>query len=489
MVKLPGILNKSFSLYDMRLYLKLAFASFFMFVLPFSLAIYLIFFILPGRYAAISNYYLYYVVFLMAVSGTLGYFIIRSTFKNLLLFIISAKNLAAGKIEKVVNLAHQDELKDLALVFNKITSNLDRKIKELEYSHLMTRELFEKIGHVITSSQKMEALLALIVQSLRKVLKADSGFIALYNNKDGHLYLRAYSGSQKGLAENMRLPDDKGVIGYVIKNSKAMVIKKAGNQKNTNSCDDMIHYNNIVCVPIIEKEKKMGVMGVIDQRDEEKVNAEDVFLLENLANQVASSIENFELNKNIEETYYETLLMLARVVEAKDAYSAGHLERVGAYVEKMADKLKLDDETRKTLLGGATLHDLGKVGIQENILKKDGTLTPEEYEIIKQHSIIGEKILKPLHSMAKLSKLVRHHHELYDGSGYPDGLKGEEIPLISRILTIVDIYDAISTDRPYRKALSYCDSVSMLRSYKGNKLDPNLVEVFIEVMEEMRNKK
>ena len=145
----------------------------------------------------------------------------------------------------------------------------------------------------------------------------------------------------------------------------------------------------------------------------------------------------------------------------------------------MAERLKLDEESKKILKGGAMLHDLGKVGISDSILKKDDKFTPEEYEVMKQHSIIGENILKPLRSMEKLSTLVRHHHEFYDGSGYPDGLKGEEIPILSRILTIADIYEALVTERPYKKAVTKEEALAMIKSYAGNKLDPKLVDIFV----------
>ena len=191
------------------------------------------------------------------------------------------------------------------------------------------------------------------------------------------------------------------------------------------------------------------------------------------------SIRNFELNKDIEGSYYETLVSLARVIEAKDQYTKHHLDKVAAYVEMMAERLKLDEESKKILKGGAMLHDLGKVGISDSILKKDDKFTPEEYEVMKQHSIIGENILKPLRSMEKLSTLVRHHHEFYDGSGYPDGLKGEEIPILSRILTIADIYEALVTERPYKKAVTKEEALAMIKSYAGNKLDPKLVDIFV----------
>ena len=478
------------SIENASIYTKFALAALFMFALPLLLFVYTIFFVLPGKYVTNSILYVRIVILWVIASGVIGYIIIRRVISSTVILIKRAKKISTGKVGERLESPQQDELKELASTINKITSDLEKKIKELEDSRNLMRELFTKIGQTITSNQKLEALLSLIAQSMRKALKAESSFIALYSTVDGRLYLKAYAGNQKNLSENMRIADDKGVIGSVVKSSNSMVVRKDGQKKEARLVKETILYNNdIVCAPILERGKVQGVLGITDRQNGENIDEEDIFLLENVASQIATSVDNFELNRDIEETYYETLLMLARVVEAKDPYSAGHLERVNTYVSRMADALKLDDETKKTLVGGAALHDLGKVGIQDSILKKEDKLTPEEYEIIKDHSVIGENILKPLRSMSKLAKLVRHHHELYDGTGYPDGLKGEDIPLISRILTIADIYDSMTTDRPYHKAMPKKEALDTLRLYAGNKVDPKLVEVFIRVSENENNNK
>ena len=478
--------RKKISIEDESLYTKLVLAAFFMFIIPVLLVLYLIFMVILNKESQASVGYARLVIFWMVVSGLFGYVVIKKTIRSILNLIGKAKDISEGKFKGKIEVLHGDELKDLATAFNRITSDLEKKIKELEYSRSLTRELFQKIGHAITSTQKQEALLNLVVQSTRKVLKAEASFVVLYDDKDNKLRLKAYAGSQKNLTENMELPDDKGVIGLVMQTKKPMVIKKPKLEEHAiQPEEEKISYKNILCVPVLEKNKAKGVMAVCDPEDVEKIDTEDLFLLENIAGHIAKSMENFKLNQSIEETYFETLLTLAKAVEARDPYSGGHLERVSAYVEEVADRLGMDKETKKILRGGAILHDLGKVGIQDNILKKPGRYTPEEYEIMKQHAIIGENILKPLRSMANLGKLVRHHHEHYDGTGYPDGLVGEEIPLLSRILTIADVYDALTTERPYKKAIPPPEAVKAMRKDAGNMFDPKLVEVFIGMLKDM----
>lgn len=471
------------------LYTQFIFATLFMFIIPLLLFLYIIFNVLAKKNPEDLTSYARLVIFWVVASGIVGFFIIRRPISAILDLIKKAKAISEGSLDEKITVNRRDEIRDLAMAFNRLTTDLEKKISELEYSKSLTRELFQRIGHAITSSQKIDALLAIIAQSVRKVLRGESSFIALYEPLDGKLYLKSYSGAQKNLSENMELPDKKGAIGFVIKNKKPMIIKKGGAAANAlvPSSEEYLEYTTTLCVPIVEKDNVRGVVGVSDLMDTDKIDTDDLFLMENIAGQIATSIENFALNRNIEETYYQTLLMLARVVEAKDAYSAGHLERVSQYVARMADRLRLDPETKKMLTGGAILHDLGKVGVQDGILKKEGSFLKEEYEVMKQHSIIGENILKPLRSMSKLSELVRHHHELYDGTGYPDGLRGEDIPLSARILCIADIYDALTTERPYKKAMPKEDAIKTLRSYSGNKLDPKLVEVFIGALSSDRN--
>jgi HD-GYP domain-containing protein (c-di-GMP phosphodiesterase class II) len=479
------LFNKKISLDNIGLYNKTVLSFFFMFVIPILLTSYLVFFaprIITDKDKLLAHSRI--IIIWMTVVGIFGYLLMRRVIKRLIMIIKQVESLSSTDKDGKIDAVRNDELKHLSEYFNKIKAVLESKVKELQYSRSLTRELFQRMGHAMTSNEKLDALLNIIVHGMKKVLDARSSFVALYGS-DGKLHLKAYAGGQGGLSDNMVLSDIKGVIGQVIKSSNPVVAKKNA----TDPSEDLIHYGtNIACVPILIKGKMGGVLVATDKRDTQTIDPEDVFLLENVAGQIAICVENLELSKNIEETYYNTLIMLARIVEARDPYSAGHLERVSSYVQMLADRIGVDEETKKILMDGALLHDLGKVGIEDTILKKKGALTPQEYETMKQHAIIGENILKPLRSMSKLSTLVRHHHELCDGSGYPDKLKGEEISLAARILTIVDIYDASTTNRPYRNAMSQEEAIKMIRSYAAdNKLDPKLVEVFIQLITE--NKK
>ena len=156
------------------------------------------------------------------------------------------------------------------------------------------------------------------------------------------------------------------------------------------------------------------------------------------------------------------LASLALSIEAKDPYTEGHCDRLSKYSVAMAEKLRLPEELRVALRRGGLVHDIGKLGVPEHILLKPGPLTLEERKIMEQHTIMGERICAPLRSFRQVLPIIRHHHEKWNGSGYPDGLKGEQIPITARILQITDIFDALTTDRPYRKALPPQEAFAIL---------------------------
>src|ERR1700740_3120012 len=157
------------------------------------------------------------------------------------------------------------------------------------------------------------------------------------------------------------------------------------------------------------------------------------------------------------------LFSLALSIEAKDPYTEGHCDRLSRYSVALGEKLGLSEELRVALRRGGLVHDIGKLSVPESILLKPGPLTPEERKIMEEHTVIGERICAPLRSFRHVLPIIRHHHERQDGSGYPDGLKGEQVPLTARILQITDIYDALTTDRPYRKALPVEKALAIMR--------------------------
>jgi putative two-component system response regulator len=183
------------------------------------------------------------------------------------------------------------------------------------------------------------------------------------------------------------------------------------------------------------------------------------------------------------ESAEAVLRTLAISIEAKDPYTEGHCERLADFAWALGEPLGANEELLEALQRGAYLHDLGKIGVPEQILLKPGLLTPEEREIIREHPITGERICRPLRSFRAVLPIIRHHHERWDGSGYPDGLAGDAIPLGARILQVVDVFDALTTNRPYRQALSRSEGLEVLEEEtRGGWWDPRIVQAFRKVV-------
>ncbi|MBI2080145.1 MAG: response regulator [candidate division NC10 bacterium] len=199
---------------------------------------------------------------------------------------------------------------------------------------------------------------------------------------------------------------------------------------------------------------------------------------------VKSLLRVKRLNDRLENAE-NVLFALANAIEAKDPYTEGHIFRVATLALKLGRRLALSAEHQESLWKGGILHDIGKIGVPDAILNKAGRLTPEEIAQMQIHVVVGERICQPLRSIRYLLPVIRHHHEKFNGSGYPDGLRGETIPITARIVGIVDMYDALVTDRPYRPRLSREEAFAILRAGAGDgTLDPELVAAFVAMIQE-----
>ncbi len=192
-----------------------------------------------------------------------------------------------------------------------------------------------------------------------------------------------------------------------------------------------------------------------------------------------------ELSILLNNDVLDIIYGFARAIEAKDAYTGAHVEYTASIAKHIAKELKLPENEIEDIEHAAVLHDLGKVGINGNILSKKGPLTSKERKIIQTHPSIGSEILKDIHSLRGAVPGVLYHHECFDGSGYPLGLKGDEIPLAARIVAIADVYQALISDRPYRNAYSKNKAIEIIKKESGSHFDPKIVKIFLKVIKEI----
>jgi putative nucleotidyltransferase with HDIG domain len=239
-------------------------------------------------------------------------------------------------------------------------------------------------------------------------------------------------------------------------------------------------FKSLIAVPLASGGRDMGVLTVY-LGECCSVSTEILAIVSMVASVTASAIEHSDLVKRIERNYFSTVEALTAAIEAKDPYTRGHSKRVTQFAIMLAERFGVSDTEVRNLQYGATLHDIGKIGVRGYILNKKGRLTREEYEIIKQHPLIGERIIERVDFLQGARQVVRSHHERFDGTGYPDGLRDEEIPFLARIAAVVDFFDALTSDRPYRQAYSVEDTNLMIREGIGREFDPTVAREFLKI--------
>lgn len=221
------------------------------------------------------------------------------------------------------------------------------------------------------------------------------------------------------------------------------------------------------------------VFGTLDVHSNTMLGEEKEHKILYLLNRSAERMENVALYEGLYENMLSTLNSMAKILDARDPHTSQHSTRVTNFSLAMGNILKLTEDEKDVLYIAASLHDIGKVGIPDSILLKNGRLTDDEFRVIKRHPDIGADILKPLPPMIRETDIIRYHHERYDGKGYPSGIGGQEIPLLSRIITLADSYDAMTSDRPYRDGLPVDKAIEEILRCTGSQFDPELAKIFI----------
>jgi HD-GYP domain-containing protein (c-di-GMP phosphodiesterase class II)/CHASE2 domain-containing sensor protein len=239
-----------------------------------------------------------------------------------------------------------------------------------------------------------------------------------------------------------------------------------------------------VYAPLFAGARAVGVL-VVERESSEPLERVELRTLATVGAQIALLAENLRLVDDLRSTFDASIEAIASAVEARDGYTESHCRRLAIFSVSMADRIGLDADEIEAIRLGALLHDVGKIGVRDEILLKPGRFTPSERAEMQEHTVCGHRIVLPIHGLRPTTlACVRHHHERWDGTGYPDRLAGEQIPLGARIVAIVDVWDALSTDRPYKKAFAQDEVRELLEKARGTQFEPALVDLFLEILDE-----
>ncbi|MEK7745112.1 MAG: HD domain-containing phosphohydrolase [Elusimicrobiota bacterium] len=343
--------------------------------------------------------------------------------------------------------------------------------------------LLARFGRRIATETRIDSLLTIIAEEVRHILGADRCSVFVVDADKNELWTKVALGVGEKV---LRIPMGQGIAGFVAKTGSAVNIRDAYKDRRfTQDLDRLTGYQtkSVLAVPLKDRDgRALGVFEVLN-KNKGPFNDEDEGFLRILATIASSAIENARLYENLRKSHLETIYRLAMVAEYRDQTdTAAHLRRISKYTAIISAQLGLSYDMVEDLRYASPLHDIGKVAIPDSILLKPGKLTPDEYEEMKKHPVYGARMLEGAES--RLLKLARNialaHHEHWDGTGYPHGLKGEEIPLEARIVSVVDVFDALTTRRVYKGAWTLDETFRYMLDQSGRLFDPVVVEAFLK---------
>lgn len=346
------------------------------------------------------------------------------------------------------------------------------------------KELLDKYREITLLYDMAEKLVArlepkeiakVIIEDVDSLIEADNIDVMFYNEDKDLLETAAMSGDK----ENKKLVFKPGesIAGKVFLNGNGEIINYVSNdsrfvKKYLNQITSM------VCVPLKVKNDTMGLIN-ITSKEYREYTANDLKVLSAIAFQASIALENAKLYKQLKQAYLNTIDTLADTIEKRDPYTGGHTRRVMNYSLAIAETLDFSKKKKDRLQLGALLHDIGKIGVRDNILLNKQGLTNAEYKKMQKHPEYGKEILKNIDYLNDITSAISEHHERFDGNGYPNHLDGENIDLYARIIAVADTFDAMITDRPYRKGLTKEKAIKEIKKNAGTQFDPEIVQAFL----------
>lgn len=368
------------------------------------------------------------------------------------------------------------KISDLAGELEDKNTNLEKAVARLSTLH--------KVGLAINSTMEKETVFNLIVKTTMDTLQAEIGYIILHEPALHSLRVTTLLGHDFISTDGALIPmKPSSVSTWVIENRKPLLISDINDTPEFDKYSALgYERKTLICAPLLVKDEIIGTVTVVNKRDSSVYNCEELELLNTIAAQASIAIKNAQLYDEQQKVYMNTIHALVSAIEASDSYTRGHSERVTRYSLELAKRLDLPSDRMKVIERAAILHDIGKIGIDLNLLHKEGQLSANDVSNLQQHPLIGMKILDPIEFLHDVKLCIGQHHERYDGRGYPNHVAADELLVESRILAIADAFDAMTSDRPYRKALPLEVAIKELTDNAGTQFDPQMVPHFVALL-------
>jgi response regulator RpfG family c-di-GMP phosphodiesterase len=335
----------------------------------------------------------------------------------------------------------------------------------------------------LVSMDSLNEVLHEVISTIKDVTGCTRISVMLLSDDGNYLYIKKAIGIDQNIIKSTRIGVGEHISGKAFRDRR---IISSGNLNRF--CNRYFQYRDrgpFMSIPLLEVpfssgKKPIGVINLTNKTGGRAFTSQEKSLLIHIANAASIAVENALRKEALEKASIDTLILLTNVLEARDRYTRGHAVRVSSFACEIASRLGFSDQELEEIKYGAQLHDIGKIQVPDAVLLKEGRLTDDEYAVMKQHPVTSMKLVDHIAFFHSIKGLFLHHHERYDGRGYPDGIGGEDIEIGARIIAVADAFDAMTSNRPYRNAMSRDQAIQVLRSERGLQFDPLCVEAFLE---------
>jgi len=359
------------------------------------------------------------------------------------------------------------------------------QLYELQNKMTERQDLLNQIRQHLHQTLDLDKLIPRIFNEVNKAIHAEAQSIWLVDNSEGIIKCRYATGLESEMLIGFAVSlSAKSIVGTSVSRKKSIIIKDAQNDpRRARSADEWTGFvtRSLMTVPLVLEDQSIGAIQAVNKRGGHLFDQEDLDLFRAIADSAALAVSNAQLVAELQNSYDLTLEALSAALDLRDRETEGHSRRVVEYTARLADQIGLNKETIKDIRRGALIHDIGKIGVPDSVLLKPGALDKRERKVIERHPQAGHDMLIGIPYLKEEIQIVLSHQEKWDGSGYPRGLRGEEIPLGARLFAIADTFDAITSDRPYRKGQSYEAARKLIEDESGRQFDPQAVAAFVAV--------